>query len=76
MGATMGWTTDDIPDLGGKTVVVTGANAGIVGLAWTHLERGAFDKALPYFEELAKAMPDDASVKQGLERARAGAAKP
>jgi superkiller protein 3 len=50
-------------------------NAGTAGLAWTHLEQGNYAKAVEYFEPMAKSMPNDASVRQGLNQAKAGLAK-
>jgi Flp pilus assembly protein TadD len=49
-----------------------GPNAAAVGLAMTHLERKEHAKALPYFEELAKAQPDNEEFKKGLEAAKQG----
>ena len=51
-----------------------GPNAGTWGLAETYLEQKQYDKAVRYFEQLTKANPDDASLKQKLQQARAGAA--
>ena len=51
-----------------------GPNAGTWGLAQTYLEQKQYDKAVRYFEQLVKASPDDASLKQKLQQARAGAA--
>jgi Flp pilus assembly protein TadD len=52
-----------------------GPNAAAVGLAMTHLERKEYEKAEPYFEELAKATPDNEEFKNGLEAAKKGAEK-
>jgi tetratricopeptide (TPR) repeat protein len=49
-----------------------GPNAATAGLAWAYLEKKEYAKAIPYFEELLKATPDDASLKQGLAKAKAG----
>jgi predicted Zn-dependent protease len=54
----------------------TGTNAGTMGLARAYLEQKQYDKALPYYERLAKAMPNDSMVQKGLQEARAGAGKP
>jgi hypothetical protein len=50
-----------------------GPNAAAAGLATTYLERKEYDKSLPYFEELVKAMPDNEEFRNGLEAARKGA---
>jgi len=47
-----------------------GPNAAAVGLATTYLERGEHAKALPHFEELVKAMPDNVEFRRGLEAAK------
>jgi Flp pilus assembly protein TadD len=49
-----------------------GPNAAAVGLARTHLEREEYAKALPYFEQLASAQPDNAEFQAGLEAAKKG----
>ena len=49
-----------------------GPNAAAVGLAMTYLERKEHAKALPYFQELVKAMPDNEEFRNGLEAAKAG----
>ena len=51
-----------------------GPNAAAVGLATTYLEQKEHAKALPYFEELVKAMPDNEEFKKGLEAAKKGGA--
>jgi hypothetical protein len=38
----------------------------------THLERKEHAKAVPYFEELVKAQPDNEEFKNGLEAAKQG----
>lgn len=53
-----------------------GPNAAVVGLATTYLERGEHAKALPHFEELVKAMPDNAEFRRGLESAKKAAEAP
>jgi Flp pilus assembly protein TadD len=50
-------------------------NAGTMGLARTYLEKKQYDKALPYYERLAKALPNDSMVQKGLQEARAGGTK-
>jgi tetratricopeptide (TPR) repeat protein len=47
-----------------------GPTAATAGLAWTYYERKEYAKALPYLEELAKATPDDAHLKEALARAK------
>lgn len=50
--------------------IAPGPNAATWGLAETYFERQDYPKALKYYEELAKADPNDANVKQRLEAAR------
>jgi cytochrome c-type biogenesis protein CcmH/NrfG len=52
-----------------------GPNAAAVGLAQTYVEQKEYAKALPYFEELVKAMPDNEEFNKGLEAAKQGADK-
>jgi len=49
-----------------------GPHAGTSALAWTYLELEEFEKAIPYFERILTANPNDPNVKDGLERARRG----
>src|SRR6185437_6906249 len=41
-------------------------NAGTFGLASTYLEQKQYDKALPYFQRLAKDQPGNAQIQKGL----------
>ncbi len=50
-----------------------GTNAGSFALAKAYMEAKQYDKALPFFERLAKTMPDDAFVQKGLQTAKAQA---
>lgn len=47
-----------------------GPHAGTSALAWAYLEKGEPAKAIPYFEQLLEANPNDTHAKAGLERAR------
>ncbi len=50
-----------------------GPNAGTVGLATTYVERKEYAKAIPLYEELAKADPSNEEFKKGLADAQAAA---
>ena len=63
----MSWTTPDIPDLTGKTAVVTGGNGGLglesvraLGGAGAHVVMAARDqsKAKEAYEEIRAGRPD------------------
>ena len=64
-----------MPDAAPVWRVLSSPNAAAVGLATTYLERRDYAKALPFYEELVAASPDNAEFKQGLEAAREGAKK-
>jgi tetratricopeptide (TPR) repeat protein/tRNA A-37 threonylcarbamoyl transferase component Bud32 len=44
-------------------------------LATTYLERGEYEKAVPLYEQLVAAMPDNAQLREGLKAAHQGAAQ-
>ena len=52
-----------------------GPNAATYGLAFTYFQQGDFKQALPYLEELAKDLPENAQVKEALEQAKEEAGK-
>ncbi len=55
--------------------IAPGPNAGMWGLADAHFERKEYDKAIKYLEQLAKANPEDATLKERLEVARKAVAE-
>jgi predicted Zn-dependent protease len=50
-----------------------GPNAGTFGLADAFMEKGEFQKAVPLWEQLTKANPNDQEIKDKLARAKEGA---
>jgi predicted Zn-dependent protease len=52
-----------------------GPHAGTVGLANAYFEKKEYKKAIPLYEQLAKADPNDEDVKQKLSQAREAAGK-
>jgi len=54
---------------------IPGPHAGTSGLADAYFQKKDYRKALPLLEQLAKAYPDDANIKQKLARARAANSK-
>jgi pentatricopeptide repeat protein len=54
---------------------IPGPHAGTAGLADAYFEKKEYKKAVPLFEQLAKANPNDEDVKHKLELARTSEAK-
>jgi NAD(P)-dependent dehydrogenase (short-subunit alcohol dehydrogenase family) len=59
----MAWTTKDIPDLGGRTAVVTGANGGL-GLETARALAGAGAHVVMAARDLAKAAAAEKSIRE------------
>src|SRR3954469_8634183 len=58
-----------------ETAAAGETNAGTMGLARAYLDQKQYDKALPYYERLAKSLPNDSMVQKGLQEARTGEGK-
>ena len=64
----MAWTTDDIPNLAGRTAVVTGANGGL-GLETARALAGAGADVVMAARDQQKAAAAEASIREGLPHA-------
>ncbi len=65
----MAWTTNDIPNLAGRTAVVTGANGGL-GLETARALAGAGADVVMAARDQQKAAAAEANIREGLPHAR------